>query len=108
MAEELRGRALMEKRYGKIGCGKQQVTIRGVVYPIYDLLVAMGLNFDDARAIDVQELAGGNYCLRYYDAMDQRMVAHEFDAELGFICECRAHVAEWIGEEAYFSLFSGH
>ena len=46
--------------------------------------------------------------VRYYDGQDQRVVAHEFDGELKFVDEMRAHVAEWIGEEAYFAFFGGH
>lgn len=107
MAEELRGRASIESRFGKLGCGQQHITIGGKEYELFDLLTAMGLNFDDARPIDVQAVEG-HYVVRYYDAMDQRVVAHEFDAELRFLRETRGHIAEWIGEEAYFSLYSGH
>ena len=48
------------------------------------------------------------YAVRYYDGQDQRVVAHEFDGDLKFVDETRAHVAEWIGEEAYFAFFGGH
>ncbi len=105
---EGRGRKLMEGRFGPIGTGKQEMTIAGTTYGIEDLLFRMGLLFDDAKPIDLVATAEGTYVVRYYDAQDQRVVAHEFDAELRFINEFRAHVAEWIGEDAYFSLFSGH
>jgi hypothetical protein len=68
----------------------------------------MGLNFEDSRAIDVLVLSEGHYGVRYYDGQDQRVVVHEFDADWHFLGETRAHIAEWIGEDAYFSLFSGH
>ena len=53
-------------------------------------------------------VAENRYAVRYYDGQDQRVVAHEFDGDLKFVEETRAHVAEWIGEEAYFAFFGGH
>ena len=38
MAEELRGRALIESRFGKLGCGAQRLLLRGVEYEIDGLL----------------------------------------------------------------------
>jgi hypothetical protein len=109
MAEaELRGRALMESRYGPIGTGKRSLSIGGVEYSIDELLFRMGLNFEDAKPIDLVTVSPGLYVVRYYDGQDQRVVAHEFDAEFKFLREVRGHVAEWIGEESYYSLFSGH
>ncbi|MGI9103662.1 MAG: hypothetical protein ACR2IF_14580 [Terriglobales bacterium] len=105
---EAHGRKLMEGRFGVIGTGKQEMTIAGTKYTIDDLLFKMGLLFDDAKPIDLVATPEGTFVVRYYDAQDQRIVAHEFDADLRFINEIRAHVAEWIGEDAYFSLFSGH
>jgi hypothetical protein len=105
---ELRGRPLIEARFGPLGCGAEQVSIRGTDYDIPTLLAHMGLNFEDAKPIDVQAIGPGRFVLRYYDGQDQRVVAHEFDDQFQFIAETRAHIAEWIGDEAYFSLFSGH
>jgi len=105
---ELRGRALMESRLGPIGCGTQTVLIHGQEWDIEALLFRMGLNFDDAKPIDLVTLPEGHYAVRYYDGQDQRIVAHEFDSDLRFVGEIRAHVAEWIGEDAYYKLFSGH
>ncbi len=105
---ELRGRPLIESRFGALGCGSQHVSIRGQEYDIPALLAHMGLNFEDAKPIDVQALGGDRFVLRYYDGQDQRVVAHEFDQQFHFIAETRAHIAEWIGDDAYFSLFSGH
>ncbi len=105
---ELRGRALIEARFGPIGKGAQHLVIGGTDYSIDDLLFRMGLNFDDAKPIDLIEITPNHYVVRYYDGQDQRIVAHEFDGNLRFLEETRAHIAEWIGEDAYFSLFSGH
>ena len=106
--QELRGRALIEGRFGPLGTGARRLTIRGADCDIQDLLFRMGLLFDDAKPIDLLEIGNNHYVVRYYDGQDQRIVAHEFDADLRFIAETRAHIAEWIGEEAYYSLFSGH
>ncbi len=102
---ELRGRALIEDRYGPLFCGKQNVTINGADYDMAALLFRMGLNFEDSRSIDVQALLEGHFVVRYYDGEDQRIVAHEFDSEFRFVCETRAHIAEWIGEDGYFEWY---
>ena len=108
MAEELRGRALIESRFGALTRTEHQsIVIGGREWDLWDLLVHMGLNFDDAKPIDVQT-TGDHYVVRYYDGQDQRVVAHEFDADFKFIAETRGHIAEWIGEDAYYSLYSGH
>ncbi len=103
-----KGRASIESRCGPLGSGGQTLTIGGVDYTLTDLMARMGLNFEDSRTIDVLTLSDGRYVVRYYDGEDQRVVAHEFDADFRFLGETRAHIAEWIGEEAYFALFSGH
>jgi len=102
------GRALIESRYGPLGSGGQRLTIAGVEYRAAELMSQMGLNFDDSQAIDVLALSEERYAVRYYDAQDQRVVAQEFDADFHLLAETRAHIAEWFGEKAYFSLFSGH
>lgn len=99
---ELRGRALMESRYGPLWGGQQVVTVAGADYDLPALLFHLGLNFEDARAIDVLEVSTGRFVVRYYDGEDQRVVAHEFDASFRFLGELRAHIAEWIGEDDYF------
>jgi hypothetical protein len=104
----LRGRALIESRYGPLGSGGRSLSIGGVDYMVAELMSQLGLSFDDSRAIDVLVLSRGHYAIRYYDGQDQRVVAREFDAEFRLLDETRAHIAEWLGEEAYFSLFGGH
>jgi hypothetical protein len=102
------GRALIEGRYGPLGTGAQSLTIHGLEHVLRDLLSQLGLNFDDSQVIDVLTLSEEHYVIRYYDAQDQRVVAQEFDANFRLLRETRAHSAEWLGEEAYFSFFSGH
>lgn len=103
-----RGREQIESRYGPLGSGQQSLTISGAEYTLTKLMFQMGLGFDDTRPIDASTLPVGHYVIRYYDAQDHRVVAQEFDSNFRLLCETRAHSAEWLGEEAYFSLFSGH
>lgn len=99
---ELRGRALIESRCGPLWSGRQAIVIQGAEYDLDALSFRMGLNFEDARPIDVVEVSSGTFVLRYYDGEDQRVVAHEFDSNFCFLGETRAHIAEWIGEDGYF------
>ncbi len=105
---ELKGPALIESRYGPLGSGGETLTIKEVVYSVSELLVHMGLNFDDSRAIDAQTLPDGHYVFRYYDGQDQRVVALEFDADFRSVSEVRAQFPEWIGDEEYYPQYCGH
>src|SRR6266545_4669217 len=93
------GPALIESRYGPLGSGAQTLRIKDVVYPVSELLVRMGLNFDDSRAIDALALT---------DGQDQRVVALEFDADFRSLGEVRAQFPEWIGDEEYYPQYCGH
>jgi hypothetical protein len=104
----LNGPELIESRYGPLGSGGQTLTVRDVVYSIADLLVRMGLNFDDSRAIDALALSDERYVFRYFDGQDQRVVALEFDADFRHLREVRAAFPEWIGGDEYFPQYCGH
>lgn len=104
----MQGRLLIETRYGPLGIGDRSVTIAGITHSTSELLAQMGVGFDDSRPIDVLTIGEGRYVLRYYDGHDQRVVAQEFDSDLRCLTEARAHIAEWDGEPADFSSFSGH
>ena len=104
----MKGPALIESRYGPLGSGGESLTIKDVVYSVSDLLVHLGLNFDDSRAIDALTLPDGRYVFRYYDGQDQRVVAVEFDADFRSLSEVRAQFPEWIGDEEYYPQYSGH
>ena len=99
---DLRGRPLIESRFGKLGSGQDSVVIGDAEYDLDTLLARLDLAFEDSWPIDAQVVAEGHFCVRYYDGQDQRVVAHEFDANFTFVGETRAHVAEWIGEEAFY------
>jgi hypothetical protein len=103
---DLRGRALIESRFGKLGSGQQAVVIGDEEYDLPTLLAHMDLNFEDSWAIDIHALSENHFCVRYYDGQDQRIVAHEFDASFVFLAETRGHIAEWIGEDAYYDWFA--
>jgi hypothetical protein len=98
----------MEGRFGLLGSGAQKLDIHGASYTLAELMVRMGLHFDDRWPIDAMALPHGNCVIRYFDAQDQRVVAQEFDPDLRLLAETRVHIAEWEGEKAYFSPFSGH
>jgi hypothetical protein len=101
---DLRGRALIESRFGKLGSGQDSIIIGDAEYDIPTLLARLDLAFEDSWPIDVQAVEQ-HFCVRYYDGQDQRVVAHEFDADFAFVAETRGHVAEWIGDDAYFEWF---
>ena len=105
---DMKGRFVIESRYGPLGSGGQSLTINGRPYSTCELLAQMGLGFDDTRPIDVLAIGEGRYVLRYYDGQDQRVVAQEFDSDFHCLTEARANVAEWVGEPTDFSSFSGH
>jgi len=104
---ELHGRALIEARFGPLGAGAQRVTIGEVDYDLPALLSQIGVEFDDAKPIDALALPD-RFVVRYLDAQDQRVVAYEFDARFRCLGEIRAHIAEWEGDQAYFTEYSGH
>jgi hypothetical protein len=101
--EELHGRALIESRYGKISPGATAVLdINGAEYDIETLLAHVDLLLEDTKPLDMGTCEGGHFFVRYYDGADQCVVAYEFDADFRFVVEYRGHIAEWIGEDAYY------
>ena len=99
---------MMESRFGPLGSGKQALSIRGETLDAGELLHRMGLDFDDAKPIDLIWSRRTGTRSAITTGRTSAVVAHEFDGDLKFVEETRAHVAEWIGEEAYFALFGGH
>ena len=104
---ELQGRQRMEARFGPLGSGAGEMAINGAPYDLGGLLAQLGIAFDDLKPIDVQAVED-HYVIRYFDAQDARVVAYEFDAGFRRLAESRAHIAEWMGEEFYFSFYGGH
>ena len=108
LMENLAGRALMEQRFGPLGCGQRSLAVNGRNYELRELLIQIGAEFDDAKPIDAQTIGNGHYVLRYFDAEGCQVVAYEFDSQFRRLDELRAHVAEWYGDQAYFSFYAGH
>jgi len=102
---ELRGRALIESRFGLLGKGLDALVINDAEYDLDTLLARMDLKLEDTWPIDATVVSENLYCVRYYDGQDQRIVAHEFDGEFRFVRETRGHIAEWIGDDAYYDWF---
>ncbi len=97
-----RDRIQMEERYGPLGRGATDLTIRGRRYDLYELLKALGEDFDDIRPIDAAELEPeSRFALRVFDLEERMVVAFEFDVGFRYLAESRAHIAEWMGEDYY-------
>jgi len=94
-------RAWMEKRYGMLGAGQFDLSIKGQVYDLYALLEVLGLAFEDIKPIDAHVMGESLYALRYFDPEDRNIVAYEFDGEFRRVRETIVHIAEWMGD-AYF------
>ena len=50
---ELRGRALIESRYGKLGSGEKSLVLGGTEYDLETVLARMDLRFEDSWPIDL-------------------------------------------------------
>ena len=102
---ELHGRALIESRFGRLGKGLDLLVINDAEYDLDTLLARMDLKLEDTWPIDAVVVSENLFCVRYYDGQDQRVVAHEFDSDFRFVRETRGHIAEWIGDDAFFECF---
>ena len=97
-----RDRINMEERYGLLGAGASELIIRGRRYDLYELLKAIGEDYDDIRPIDAKELEpGSRFALRVFDLEERMVVAFEFDAYFRYLAENRAHIEEWMGDDYY-------
>ena len=96
-----RDRARMEKRYGTLGSGRPDLTIKGHVYDVAALLDVLGLGFEDIRPIDAHVLDENLYAVRYFDPEERTIVAYEFDSDFQRMSEFVVHIQEWMGEAYY-------
>ncbi len=95
-------RKRMEDRYGEVGSGVLELTIRGKTYHLDQLLKALGLDHADIRPIDAHRLDGPErFAIRCLDIEERVVVAYEFDAAFEYLGEQAAHVDEWLGDEYY-------
>jgi hypothetical protein len=94
-------RAWMEKRYGRLGEGRLDLTINGEVHDLYALMQTLGLGFDDIRPIDAHAMGEDLFAVRYFDSEERNIVAYEFDSGFRRVREVVVHIQEWMGDEYY-------
>lgn len=81
-------RKRMEDRFGELGSGLVELTIRGKRHDLHQLLRAVGLDHADIRPIDAHHLDGSDrFAIRCLDMEERTIVAHEFDAEFEYLGE---------------------
>ena len=95
------GRRALEARYGVLGSGRQVLVIAGRPYALTEVMLALGLAFEDTRVIDGEELGGGFFVIRFFDWETRQVVALEFDRQFRPQSETRVHIAEWMGDDYY-------
>lgn len=95
------GRRALESRYGVLGSGQQVLLIDGRPYALTEVMLALGLAFEDTRVIDGEELGGGLFVIRFFDWETRQVVALEFDQQFRPHGEARVHIAEWMGDDYY-------
>jgi hypothetical protein len=97
-----KNRIQMEERYGLLGTGASELTVQGRRYDLYELLQAIGEDYDDIRPIDAAELEpGSRFALRVFDLEERMVVAFEFDANFHYLAENHVHIEEWMGDDYY-------
>jgi hypothetical protein len=94
-------RAWMEKRYGRLGEGRLDLTINGEVHDLYAVMEILGLGFEDIRPIDAHVMGENLFAVRYFDSEDRSIVAYEFDSGFRRVREVNVHIQEWMGDEYY-------
>ena len=97
-----RDRQLIDGRYGALGEGLQRLEVAGRSVGLHEVLRLLGQDYETIRAIDMAAFPDeGVFGIRYVDLEDRMIVAFEFTAEFRYVRERRAHLAEWMGDEAY-------
>lgn len=95
------GRRALEAQYGALGSGRQVLLIDGRPYALPEVMLALGLAFEDTRVIDGGDLGDGLYVIRFFDGETRQVVALEFDPRFHPHRETRVHIAEWMGDDYY-------
>jgi hypothetical protein len=93
-------RERFEQRFGPLGTGARRLVVAGQAFTARELMERLGLAADGCRGIDLVEAGPDRFAVRYLDAVEQRIVACEFDGSFRYLGETRVHAAEWIGDEA--------
>lgn len=94
-----------ERRYGTLFSGARSLVIEGVPWKLDDVMERTGFGFDGVKVIDAPPADDGRYAIRFYDGEERRIVCLELDARLNYLEEYRVHIAEWLGENYFETLF---
>lgn len=99
-------RTAFESRYGRLGSGGSQVLVGAETLALAEVMRRLGLDFDGNRVIDAPEVVAGRHAIRYFDGEDRRIVCLEFGADFGMLEEHRVHIAEWLGDEYFQTVWA--
>ena len=95
-------RKRMEERFGELGKGLTELTIRGKRYDLHPLLKMVGMDHADVRPIDAHYTDGSDrFAIRYLDFEERFIVAYEFGYDFQYVGEYGAHIDEWMGDDYY-------
>jgi hypothetical protein len=90
-----------EQRYGPLWSGASFLEIEGVRHELHDVIHRTGFGFEGIKIIDAPAVGAGRYAIRFFDGEVRCIVCVEFGADLTLLEEHRVHIAEWLGD-AYF------
>jgi hypothetical protein len=92
----------MEARFGELGKGSTELTIRGKRYDLHQLLKMVGMDHADVRPIDAHYIdSPDRFAIRYLDLEERFIVAYEFGSDFQYLGEHGAHIDEWLGDDYY-------
>jgi hypothetical protein len=94
-----------ERRYGTLWSGARSLVIEGVPYELDEVMQRSGFGFDGVKIIDAPPAEAGRYAIRFYDGEERRIVCLELDANFNYLEEHRVHIAEWLGDAYYETVF---
>jgi len=95
----------MNALYGRPGTGAKHLDIPAVGRhaSIVQVLAWLGVGSEGEVTIDGLRLRKGLWMVRYYDGNDESIHAMEFDASGHILTELRAHIADFIGDEEFYT-----
>ncbi len=104
----LREKQEMETLYGPPGSGDKDLSVPtlGEHVPLARVLIWLGVGFGDVTPVDGLQLRAGLWVIRYFDRYDQSVYALEFDGVGHVRHEMRAHIEDFVDDEAFYSWFA--
>lgn len=100
----MKEKEIIENSYGLLWSGGDNVLINGKEVTAKDILKAFDISLEDAVPIDILQVDGDRYAVRFYDGDDRRIVVMEFNSALSIKKEYRAHIAEWLTDDVYMKI----